>query len=107
MSELSSYMRGVRGKERMGAQVRQLQEAIAKRNERIKELEATITTMHNEADIVQIGSNRRWDLLEEARTNFYHIDLGTTGNETASELAHRMAEKIHLELYEDLETNKD
>ena len=74
---------------------------------RVAELEATITTMQDEADIVQIGSNRRWDLLEEARTNFYHIDLGTTGNETASELAHRMAEKIHLELYEDLETNKD
>ena len=74
---------------------------------RVAELEATITTMQDEADIVQIGSNRRWDLLEEARTNFYHIDLGTTGNETASELAHRMAEKIHLELYDDLETNKD
>ena len=80
---------------------------IKKLRARIAELEATITTMQDEADIVQIGSNRRWDLLEAARINFYHIDLGTTGNETASELAHRMAEKIHLELYEDLETNKD
>ena len=74
---------------------------------RIAELEAVIDGMNKQADIVQIGSNRRWELLEESLTNFYRIELGTTGNETAAELAHRMAEKIHLELYEDLETNKD
>ena len=50
MSELSSYMRGVRGKERMGAQVRQLQEAIAKRNDRIKELEAWIEQESDRSD---------------------------------------------------------
>jgi rubrerythrin len=63
---------------------------IKKLRARVAELEATITTMQDEADIVQIGTNRRWDLLEDARTNFY-----------------RMAEKIHQELYhEHLENPK-
>jgi len=65
MSEFSEFKRGQRGKERMGAQVRQLQEAIIKRNGRIKELE----TLAEECRI-HIGNRYPDDQAMQHRIDF-------------------------------------